>query len=137
MSKKSKNSENVKIVGFDGPPCDRCGLPDRNTRAQADYREGTGQAVLLQPLVHDGRHFYEGWYGAPKGTMTNGFVRPVTVTTGATGGDEKGQPGGKDRNKSAENGCQPQRKRRYNPNFFSQFSQKSFSPNGFLQRSPL
>jgi hypothetical protein len=27
MSKKSKNSENVKIVGFDGPPCSRCGHP--------------------------------------------------------------------------------------------------------------
>jgi hypothetical protein len=27
MSKKSKNSENVKIVGFDGPPCPRCGRP--------------------------------------------------------------------------------------------------------------
>jgi hypothetical protein len=33
----------------------------------------------------DGGHFYEGWYGAPNGTMTNGFAQPVTVTTTATG----------------------------------------------------
>ncbi len=30
-----------------------------------------------------GGHYYEGWYGAPNGTMTNGFVQPAG-TVGAT-----------------------------------------------------
>jgi hypothetical protein len=48
--------------------------------------DGSQKAVELRIFPRpqaDGGHFYEGWYGAPKGTMTNGFVQPV-VTVGAT-----------------------------------------------------
>jgi hypothetical protein len=48
--------------------------------------DGTQKAVELRifPAPQaDGGHFYEGWFGAPNGTMTNGFVQPV-VTVGAT-----------------------------------------------------
>jgi hypothetical protein len=54
--------------------------------------DGSQKAVELRIFPRpqaDGGHFYEGWYGAPNGTMTNGFVQPV-VTVGATsasGGD--------------------------------------------------
>jgi hypothetical protein len=52
--------------------------------------DGTQKAVELRIFPkpqEDGGHFYEGWYGAPNGTMTNGFVQPVVATTGAGGGD--------------------------------------------------
>jgi hypothetical protein len=48
--------------------------------------DGSQKAVELRIFPRpqaDGGHFYEGWYGAPNGTMTNGFVQPV-VTVGAT-----------------------------------------------------
>jgi hypothetical protein len=48
--------------------------------------DGTQKAVELRIFPKpqaDGGHYYEGWYGAPKGTMTNGFVQPV-VAVGAT-----------------------------------------------------
>jgi hypothetical protein len=53
--------------------------------------DGSQKAVELRIFPRpqaDGGHFYEGWYGAPNGTMTNGFVQPV-VTVGGTsaGGD--------------------------------------------------
>jgi hypothetical protein len=54
--------------------------------------DGSQKAVELRIFPRpqaDGGHFNEGWYGAPNGTMTNGFVQPV-VTVGATpagGGD--------------------------------------------------
>ena len=42
--------------------------------------DGSHKAVELRifprPQDHGG-HFYEGWPGAPNGTMTNGFVQPV------------------------------------------------------------
>jgi hypothetical protein len=50
--------------------------------------DGTQKAVELRIFPkpqEDGGHFYEGWYGAPNGTMTNGFVQPVTATTPTTG----------------------------------------------------
>jgi hypothetical protein len=50
--------------------------------------DGSQKAVELRIFPkpqEDGGHFNEGWYGAPNGTMTNGFVEPVTVTTAATG----------------------------------------------------
>ena len=50
--------------------------------------DGTQKAVELRIFPkpqEDGGHFYEGWYGAPNGTMTNGFVQPVTATTPITG----------------------------------------------------
>ena len=64
----------------------------------ADLKPGTyiGSGAMPQPdgsqkavEVHifaqpqsDGGHHYSGWYGAPNGTMTNGFVEP-TGTVGA------------------------------------------------------
>jgi len=53
--------------------------------------DGTQKAVELRIFPRpqeDGGHFNEGWFGAPNGTMTNGFVQPVTVTTAATGGGD-------------------------------------------------
>jgi hypothetical protein len=50
--------------------------------------DGTQKAVELRIFPkpqEDGGHFYEGWYGAPNGTMTNGFVQPVVATTGSGG----------------------------------------------------
>ena len=37
--------------------------------------------IFARPQSHGGHH-YAGWYGAPNGTMTNGFVQP-TGTVGA------------------------------------------------------
>ena len=48
--------------------------------------DGSQKAVELRIFPRpqaDGGHFYEGWYGAPNGTMTNGFVQPAG-TVGAT-----------------------------------------------------
>jgi hypothetical protein len=50
--------------------------------------DGTQKAVELRIFPkpqEDGGHFYEGWYGAPNGTMTNGFVQPVTATMPTAG----------------------------------------------------
>src|SRR5215468_921376 len=54
--------------------------------------DGSQKAVELRIFPRpqaDGGHYYEGWYGAPDGTMTNGFVQPIgTVgTTLASAGD--------------------------------------------------
>jgi hypothetical protein len=48
--------------------------------------DGSQKAVELRIFPRpqaDGGHYYEGWYGAPNGTMTNGFVQPVG-TVGST-----------------------------------------------------
>ena len=48
--------------------------------------DGSQKAVELRIFPRpqaDGGHYSEGWYGAPNGTMTNGFVQP-TGTVGAT-----------------------------------------------------
>jgi hypothetical protein len=53
--------------------------------------DGTQKAVELRIFPkpqEDGGHFNEGWYGAPNGTMTNGFAQPVTGTTAGTGAGE-------------------------------------------------
>ena len=43
--------------------------------------------IFARPQDHGGHH-YAGWYGAPNGTMTNGFVQPVVVgAVAADGGD--------------------------------------------------
>jgi hypothetical protein len=52
---------------------------------QADGSQKAVELRIFPKPQEDGGHFYEGWYGAPNGTMTNGFVQPVTVTTTATG----------------------------------------------------
>lgn len=51
--------------------------------------DGSQKAVELRIFPkpqEDGGHYYEGWYGATNGTMTNGFAQPV-VTVGTGGGD--------------------------------------------------
>ncbi len=48
--------------------------------------DGSQKAVELRIFPRpqaDGGHYYEGWYGAPNGTMTNGFVQPAG-TVGST-----------------------------------------------------
>ena len=48
--------------------------------------DGSQKAVELRIFPRpqaDGGHYYDGWYGAPNGTMTNGFVQPVG-TVGST-----------------------------------------------------
>jgi hypothetical protein len=52
---------------------------------QADGSQKAVELRIFPKPQADGGHYYEGWYGAPKGTMTNGFVQPV-VTVGATPG---------------------------------------------------
>jgi hypothetical protein len=50
--------------------------------------DGIQKAVELRIFPkpqEDGGRFYEGWYGAPNGTMTNGFVQPVTATMPTAG----------------------------------------------------
>jgi hypothetical protein len=51
--------------------------------------DGTQKAVELRIFPRpqaDGGHFSEDWFGAPRGTMTNGFAQPVvTVGAAATG----------------------------------------------------
>jgi len=53
--------------------------------------DGSQKAVEVHIFVRpqaDGGHHYDGWYGAPNGTMTNGFVQPIVVGAGrAEGGD--------------------------------------------------
>src|SRR4030081_1207129 len=48
----------------------------------ADIKPGDYVGTGAVPQA-DGGHYYEGWNGAPNGTMTNGFVQP-TGTVGAT-----------------------------------------------------
>jgi hypothetical protein len=55
---------------------------------QADGSQKAVELRIFPKPQEDGGHFYEGWYGAPNGTMTNGFVQPVAVTTEATGGSD-------------------------------------------------
>jgi hypothetical protein len=50
---------------------------------QADGSQKAVELRIFPKPQEDGGHFYEGWYGAPNGTMTNGFVQPVVATTGA------------------------------------------------------
>jgi hypothetical protein len=52
---------------------------------QADGSQKAVELRIFPKPQEDGGHFYERWYGAPNGTMTNGFVKPVTVTATATG----------------------------------------------------
>jgi hypothetical protein len=51
--------------------------------AQADGSQKAVELRIFPRPQADGGHYYEGWYGAPNGTMTNGFVQPVG-TVGAT-----------------------------------------------------
>src|SRR5262245_49185662 len=54
--------------------------------------DGTQKAVEIHIFARpqaDGGHHYSDWYGAPNGTMTNGFVQPIVVgaAAAADGGD--------------------------------------------------
>lgn len=49
---------------------------------QADGSQKAVEVHIFARPQADGGHHYDGWYGAPNGTMTNGFVQPVVV--GAT-----------------------------------------------------
>jgi|SRR5262245_1413883 len=50
---------------------------------QADGSQKAVEVHIFAQPQRDGGHHYAGWYGAPNGTMTNGFVQPVG-TVGAT-----------------------------------------------------
>src|SRR5215475_4410175 len=50
---------------------------------QADGSQKAVELRIFPKPQADGGHYYEGWYGAPNGTMTNGFVQPAG-TVGAT-----------------------------------------------------
>src|SRR5919198_732767 len=54
--------------------------------------DGSQRAVEIHIFARpqaDGGHHYAGWYGAPNGTMTNGFVQPIVVAAArAEGGDQ-------------------------------------------------
>jgi hypothetical protein len=52
--------------------------------------DGTQKAVevhLFARPQEDGGHHYADWYGAPNGTMTNGFAEPTVVTAVGGAGD--------------------------------------------------
>src|SRR5262252_827967 len=51
--------------------------------AQADGSQKAVELRIFPRPQADGGHYYMGWYGAPNGTMTNGFVQPAG-TVGAT-----------------------------------------------------
>jgi hypothetical protein len=56
---------------------------------QPDGSQKALEVHIFQKPQADGGHHYSGWYGAPSGTMTNGFVQPVgTVGAASTGGGE-------------------------------------------------
>jgi len=55
---------------------------------QADGSQKAVEGHIFARPQTDGGHHYAGWYGAPNGTMTNGFVQPVVVSAArAEGGD--------------------------------------------------
>jgi hypothetical protein len=55
---------------------------------QADGSQKAVEVHIFARPQADGGHHYAGWYGAPNGTMTNGFVQPVVVGVArAEGGD--------------------------------------------------
>lgn len=54
--------------------------------AQSDGSQKAVELRIFPRPQADGGHYYEGWYGAPNGTMTNGFVQPAgTVGSTLTG----------------------------------------------------
>jgi len=54
--------------------------------AQADGSQKAVELRIFPRPQADGGHSYEGWSGAPNGTMTNGFVQPAgTVGSTLTG----------------------------------------------------
>jgi len=51
---------------------------------QADGSQKAVEVHIFARPQADGGHHYDGWYGAPNGTMTNGFVQPVVVAAAHT-----------------------------------------------------
>jgi hypothetical protein len=85
LSDKAAITAVMKATFADIKPGDYVGT---GAMPQAD---GTQKAVELRIFPkpqEDGGHFYEGWYGAPNGTMTNGFAQPVVATTGPGGASD-------------------------------------------------
>jgi hypothetical protein len=54
---------------------------------QADGSQKAVEVHIFAKPQADGGHHYDGWYGAPNGTMTNGFVQPAGSVGVALGGD--------------------------------------------------
>jgi hypothetical protein len=52
---------------------------------QADGSQKAVELRIFPKPQEDGGHFSEGWFGAPNGTMTNGFAQPVTATSTGAG----------------------------------------------------
>jgi hypothetical protein len=56
---------------------------------QADGSQKAVEVHIFARPQTDGGHHYAGWYGAPNGTMTNGFVQPIVVgVAGTEGGNQ-------------------------------------------------
>ena len=55
---------------------------------QADGSQKAVELRIFPKPQADGGHFYDGWYGAPNGTMTNGFVQPTGTVAATLGGGE-------------------------------------------------
>jgi len=55
---------------------------------QADGSQKAVEVHIFARPQADGGHHYEGWYGAPNGTMTNGFVQPMVVSAAQTDGGD-------------------------------------------------
>src|ERR1700730_9837551 len=51
-----------------------------------DGSQKAGEVQIFAEPQRDGGHHYSGWFGAPNGTMTNGFVQPTGTVGAAIGG---------------------------------------------------
>jgi hypothetical protein len=56
---------------------------------QADGSQKAVEVHIFARPQADGGHHYAGWYGAPHGTMTNGFVQPVVVAAARAEGRDQ------------------------------------------------
>jgi len=55
---------------------------------QADGSQKAVEVHIFARPQADGGHHYAGWYGAPNGTMTNGFVQPIVIGAAPADGGE-------------------------------------------------
>jgi hypothetical protein len=53
---------------------------------QPDGSQKAVEVHIFEQPQSDGGHHYSGWYGAPNGTMTNGFIQPTGTVGAALGG---------------------------------------------------
>ncbi len=56
---------------------------------QADGSQKAVEVHIFARPQADGGHHYAGWYGAPNGTMTNGFAQPVVVAAARAEGSDQ------------------------------------------------